>query len=187
VTGRATQAQHRMSVAFHLLREAAEAAAILWSGPLYPQSKERAQRQLYQTLNDLRAFSAELAPADNRPQLQEFSRCLDEAWRYVEAAPVADDELDGDVLFSAARHVTWVWKQQEPPPRTPDADLAELAGAVQALADIAGGLAASADDLSARQLGSVRDSLNAAADHLRAGLRQAPFVEQARDQEGSTE
>ncbi len=187
MTGRATQAQYQMSVAFRLLRQAAEAAAVVWSGPLYPQSRDRAQRQLRQVLDDLRAFSVGLAAVDDRNQLQEFSRCLDEAWRYAEAMPAAGGELEGDFLCSAARHVIGVRKQQAQLPRTPDAGLAELLGAVQALAEIAGELAAGTDDLSARQLGSVRDSLNAAADHLRAGLRQAPFVEQARDQEGSTE
>jgi len=173
--------QYGMPVAFRLLREAAEAAAAVWAGPLYPQSRDRAQRQLGRALGDLCAVVAKLAAADRRPQLIEFSRSLDQARRDAEAMPVADaGEPDGsrgehgDVLRAAARHVIGVWKQQEPRPRTPDADIAELLGAVQALADAAKELARGAGEPAASQLGGVRDGLTAATGHLRAVLPPGP-------------
>jgi len=79
------QPQYRMPPAFRLLREAAEAAAIIWSGPLYPQARERAQRQLRRALGDLRAVSTELAAADRRPELHAFSHCLDSAAGHLRA------------------------------------------------------------------------------------------------------
>jgi hypothetical protein len=178
------ESRYRMSAAFRLLREAAEAAAVVWSGPLHPQPRDRALHQLGLALGDLRAVGVELAAADRRPQLHEFSRSLDEAWRCAETLPDDATEEPGDVLRDAARHVADVWRRQAPAGKTPDADLAELLGAFEALAEMARELADGAGGSVARQSGNICDWLNAAADQLRSVLPPAAPGSGTVDQRG---
>ncbi len=168
-------------MAFRLLREAAEAAAIAWSGPLYPQAAERARCRLSRSLGDLSALCAELAAADGRPELRQFSRCLDAARRCTEALPaVAGSEPGGisgehgDVLYAAACHVAVVRGQQAPTSPMAEAVITELIGAVQAQASAAGELAGGAGEPARLQLENVRSCLSAAAGYLRAARLHRP-------------
>ena len=169
------QARSQLSVALHLLREAAEAIAAVWSGSPHLQRRTRAQRQLCRTLDDLRAVTAKLAAADDRTQMQEFSRCLDEATHLAQPVPAARRGEPfgfagdhGDVLCAAAGLVVSVQDQQAPGQQASADDLAELLGVVQALAQGAGELASSAGEPGGRQMDSVCDRLTAAAGHLQA-------------------
>jgi len=169
------QARSQLAVALCLLREAAEAVAVVWSGSPYLQRRTRAQRQLCRTLDDLRAVSAKLAAADDRTQMQEFSRCLDEATHFAQPVPVArrgepfgfaGDQ--GDVLCAAAGLVVSVQDQQAPGQQASGDDLAELLGVVQALAQGACELASGAGEPGGHQMDRVCDRLTAAAGHLQA-------------------
>jgi hypothetical protein len=173
----------QMTLAFRLLREAAEAAAVVWSGAPYLQRRRRARRQLCQTLDDLRTVSAELAAADQRSQLQEFSRCMAQAWRIAQATsgamrgePSGSSGDHGDVLRAAARLVVAVRKQQAPGQQAPAADIIELLGAVQALTQCACELADGTAEPVVSRLYSVCDRLIEAADHLQT-LPQGGSVE----------
>lgn len=164
-------------MAFRLLREAAEAAAVAWS-ELQPRG--RARRQLCQTLDDVRTVSAELAAADQRSQLQEFSRCMAQAWRIAQAAsgPMKGEPSgsSGDVLCAAARLVVAVRKQQAPSQQASAADITELLGAVQALTQCACELAEGTREPVVSRLYSVCDRLIEAADHLQT-LPQGGSIE----------
>ncbi len=78
--------------------------AAVWSGPLYPQARERAQRQLCLARSGLHAVSAGLAAADHRPELSACSHCPDQARRYAGAVLNAGD---AEQEAFAASTATW--------------------------------------------------------------------------------
>ena len=175
ITGMAAGDQSgQMTVAFRLLREAAEAAAVVWSESPYLGRGSRARRQLCRTLDHLRTVSAELAAADQRSELQEFSRCMAQAWQIAQAMSGTlrgePSGSSGDVLCAAASLVVAVGKRQAPRQQASAADLAELLGAVQALTQCACELADGTGEPVVSRLYSVCDRLIEAADHLQSLL-----------------
>lgn len=174
---RVSTADHsgQMTVAFRLLREAAEAAAVAWSESSHLQ-RGRARRQFCRTLDSLRTLSGELAAADQRSELQEFSRCMAQAWRIAQATPGAVRAepfgSSGDVLCAAAGLVVAVWKRQAPGQQASADDIGELLGAVQALTQCACELADGTGEPVVSRLYSVCDRLIEAADHLQTLLQE---------------
>jgi hypothetical protein len=165
----------QMTLAFRLLREAAEAAAVAWSESSHLQ-RGRARRQLCRTLDGLRTFSAELAAIDQRSELQEFVRCMAQAWRIAQAtsggARGESFGSSGDVLCAAAGLVVAVRRRQAPGQQASAGDITELLGAVQALTQCACELADGTGEPVVSRLYSVCDRLIEAADHLQTLLQE---------------
>jgi hypothetical protein len=169
-----TVCSHAMSATARMLREAAEGAAVAWSGPMYPQAAERAHGPLHATIRRLCAAVGQLAAVGDQPSLLRCVRCLLQAWRRSATLPgVTDADTaagcgePGDVLFAAAGYLVSVWDQHPP---GANSDVAELLGAIRALVKGTESLAASARPDTAAQLGGVQASLDAASEHLRSAL-----------------
>jgi hypothetical protein len=153
-----------------LLREAADAAAIGWSGRLYPQAAERAVVHLRLTIRMLCAVVADAATMSEHDVLLDGMRCLLMAWRCSagdETGTGQDAEANGigeagNVLIAAARYLAAAWFDDSLGACSP-AELAALGSAVQAVARAAQALARNARPHPSERLNMASTWLDMAA------------------------